>query len=113
MLLASSCLLLTVGPGPCRHFVLLYELMEGKADDFIAWHGSRENQPAHERVDVQAALQALLDGQEWAKASRCTQSCIVEPEGHLLDQALLDQALMYWKEIEGLLADCAAQAPLS
>lgn len=82
--------------------------MEGRADDFIAWHGSRANQPAHERVDAQAALQALSDGQEWAKASRCTQSCIVEPEVHLLDQAL-----MLLKEIEGLLADCAAQAPLS
>ena len=88
--------------------MLLYELMEGRADDFIAWHGSRGNPPAHERVDAQAALDALVEGQEWAKASRCTQSCIVEPEFHLLDQAL-----MHWKEIEGLLADCAAQAPLS
>jgi hypothetical protein len=64
----------------CRHAVLLYKLMEGRADDFTEWHGSCESQPASERVDVQAALQALVDGQEWAKASRCTQSCILEPE---------------------------------
>ena len=79
VLLASSCVLLTVKTCLCRRLVLLYELMEGRADGFIAWPGSRENQPAHERVDAQAALQALLDGQEWAKASRCTQSCILEP----------------------------------
>lgn len=80
VLLASFCLPLTVEPCLRRRVALLYELMEGRADGFIAWPGSRENQPAHERVDAQAALQALVDGQEWAKASRCIQSCILEPE---------------------------------
>ena len=80
VLWASFCLPLTVEPCLCRRVVLLYELMEGRADGFTAWPGSRENQPAHERVDAQAALQALVDGQEWAKASRCIQSCILAPE---------------------------------
>ena len=54
----------------CRDVLLLYELLEEKADAFIRWPGAAATQDAHGRVDKSAALQTLVERQEWDKATR-------------------------------------------
>ena len=57
-------------PAMRRDVLMLYELLEGKADAFIRWPGAAVTQQAHCRVDKSAALQALVKSQKWDKASR-------------------------------------------
>ena len=53
-----------------RDVLMLYELLGEKADAFIRWPGAAATQHAHCRVDKPAALHALVERQEWDKATR-------------------------------------------
>ena len=53
-----------------RDVLMLYELLEGEAEAFIRWPGAAVTQHAQRRVDNSAALQALVERQEWDKAAR-------------------------------------------
>ena len=53
-----------------RDVLLLYEFLEVKADAFIRWPVAAATQHAHRRVDESAALQALVESQEWDRATR-------------------------------------------
>ena len=55
----------------CRGVLVLYEMLEGEADACIRWPGAGATQDAHSRVDESAALQALVQRQEWHKATKC------------------------------------------
>ena len=54
----------------CRQVLVLYELLQGKADQFIAWSGRKDSPAADSRIDAPAALQSLIADQEWAEANR-------------------------------------------
>ena len=53
-----------------RDVLMLYELLEEKADAFIRWPEAAATHHALCRIDTSAALQALIDSQEWDKATR-------------------------------------------
>lgn len=49
---------------------MLYEVLEDRADQFITWSGQSKSSSALERVNAEAALQALIADQQWDEASR-------------------------------------------
>ncbi len=49
---------------------MLYEVLKDRADQFIAWSGQRNSSSAAERVNAEAALQAVIADQQWNEASR-------------------------------------------
>jgi len=44
---------------------MLYEVLKDRADQFIAWSGQRNSSSAAERVNAEAALQAVIADQQW------------------------------------------------
>ena len=72
-----------------RDVLMLYELLEEKADAFIRWPRAAAMQHAHCRVDKSAALQALVESQEWDKATRWRDTsplqcyCLLHESHHL------------------------------
>ncbi|CAK0739001.1 hypothetical protein CVIRNUC_001123 [Coccomyxa viridis] len=80
-----------------RDVLMLYELLEGKADAFIRWPGAAATQQAHCRVDKSAALQALVESQKWDKASRW--AAATSQEQHSVTLARGDALLADWQRL--------------
>ena len=96
----------------CRQVLLLYELLEGRADPYLEWPSHTEGALTVDRVNAKAALQALIADQDWAKAIRYEQLAMIstfsssaEDAHHLRSwmsaQTLVDPALLVcrWADV--------------
>ncbi len=60
----------------CRQALLLYELFEGRADQYLVWSCQEDTSSTSGRIKTEAALQTLIADHSWAKASRYGSSAL-------------------------------------